>query len=98
MLKSKSQEQAHLIQPEMKGEEGEYKEAYFLANNWISYIKFLHRVLKFVEASSEVEMGDVARGITKCLFEEMEKFKSVLEGGENQPKCKEWKEFVEYCG
>ena len=25
----------------------------------------------------------------------MEKFKSVLEGGENQPKCKEWKEFVE---
>ena len=57
MLKSKSQEQAHLIQPEMKGEEGEYKEAYFLANNWINYIKFLHRVLKFVEASSEVEMG-----------------------------------------
>ena len=67
MLKSKTQEQFQL--PEPKAEDGEFKEAYFFASNWINYIKFLHRVIKFVSIATPIDMQDLQRNIVKCLFD-----------------------------
>jgi hypothetical protein len=50
MLRSKTFEQSPSLRPEIKAEEkeNEFKEAHFFATNWLNYVRFLHRVLKFV--------------------------------------------------
>ena len=48
-------------------------------------------MLKFVLASSQVDLDEVAKGITKVLFQEMEQIKVVMESCENQPKFDDWR-------
>lgn len=41
-------------------------------SNWINYVKFLHRVVKFVSIAAPVDLQDIQRDIVKCMFDEIQ--------------------------
>jgi hypothetical protein len=87
MICSKDQSSLHQMtlkeakeSAEVRGEDGEYKEAYFFANNSINYVKFMHRVLKFIEGPTGVDLSRLAASITREMFREMDRLRELLEG------------------
>lgn len=96
MLRSKTQETIPAPQQKQtKTEDSEFKEAYFFVSNWINYVKFLHRVVKFVSIAAPVDLQDIQRNIVKCMFDEIQQLHTTLDSTDKEPKCEQWKEFMQ---
>lgn len=68
--------------------------AQFYAANMISYVKFIHRVIKFISNPTEIPLRDLQISLIKYLFNEIETIRRLVETEGTFDQVQGWKEFV----
>lgn len=63
---------------ESKREQESGKEAYSFCSNSINYIRFLHRILKFMNGPTPADLSSLGDSIGSLLFREMGRIKLAL--------------------